>query len=168
MNPCQSCCRDSVQSPSSLSYLSYKTRTKPGSSGQKQRKQSMSHSPGKKGNTSHKSVRGGKTAPALWDERRAFLSFPSHSLLPAPLRTTTYLLRGNVLQGLASEYLHKIWLLESTMQKLALCGKAESKCYSQQVAQPKNFRMGCDSHSCNDSPGNSAAFKHQHQIPDQD
>lgn len=38
MNLCQSCCRVSVQSPSPLSYLPYKTRTKPGSSGQKQGK----------------------------------------------------------------------------------------------------------------------------------
>lgn len=76
MNPCQSCCRVSVQSPSSLSYLPHKTRTQPGSSGQKQRKQPVFHSPGKKGNTSHKSVRGGKTAPALCRGREESFPFP--------------------------------------------------------------------------------------------
>lgn len=152
-----------VQSFSSLSYLPYKTRTKPGSSRQKQKKQSVFHSP---------------LHTNLWEEdkllllfaeegRKAFLSLPL-SLLPAPLRTTTCLLTENVLQGLGSDYLHNVWLLENTMQELAFCGKADCKCYPQQVAQPKNFRMGCDSHACNDSPGNSAAFKHQHQIPDQD
>lgn len=54
------------------------------------------------------------------------------------------------------------------MQELAFCGQADWKCYPQQEAQPKNLGMGCDSHACNDSPGDSAAFKHQHQIPDQD
>lgn len=166
MNPCQSCCTASVQSPSPLSYLPYKMRTKPGSSGQEQKQPSLFHSPGNKGNTSHKSVRGGKTVPALCKGRELF--FPSHSLLPAPLRTTTYLLPGNVLQGLGSEYLHNIWLMENATQELSFCDKADCKCYPQQAAQTKNFRMGCDSHACNDSPGNSAAFKHQHQIPDQD
>lgn len=66
-----------VQSFSSLSYLPYKTRTKPGSSRQKQKKQSVFHSP-------HKSVRGGKTAPALCRGREESFSFPPTLCSPCP------------------------------------------------------------------------------------
>lgn len=67
----------------------------------------------------------------LWEEEKLFaeegaeLFFPSHFLLPAPLRTTTYLLTGNVLQGLGSKYLHNL----NTRQESGFCGRADWKYY---------------------------------------